>query len=97
MIHVGVATVRSFFMSRTTRPSSQSRCESRRRNSTCFLLTLCSISRFRANVGFYDLTRDGKRFLVNTRTHKEQAALLTVVRNWSAQFQDESIRENPRN
>jgi Tol biopolymer transport system component len=44
------------------------------------------------NAGFYDVTRDGKRFLVTIRTHKEQAAPLTVVTNWSAQFQDESKR-----
>ena len=50
-----------------------------------------------SNVGFYDVTRDGKRFLVNTRTHKEQTAPLTVVTNWSAQFKDDSIRENRRN
>jgi eukaryotic-like serine/threonine-protein kinase len=34
------------------------------------------------NVGFYDVTRDGKRFLINIRTHKEQTAPLTVVTNW---------------
>ena len=39
------------------------------------------------NVGFYDVTRDGKRFLVNIRTHKQQAAPLTVVTNWPAQLQ----------
>jgi len=39
------------------------------------------------NVGFYDVTRDGKRFLVNIRTHKEQAAPLTVITNWPAQLQ----------
>jgi hypothetical protein len=44
------------------------------------------------NAGFYDVTRDGKRFLVTIRTHKEQAAPLTVVTNRSAQFQDESKR-----
>jgi eukaryotic-like serine/threonine-protein kinase len=48
------------------------------------------------NVGFYDVTRDGKRFLVNARTHKEQSAPLTVVTNWSAQFQNESSRDIPR-
>jgi dipeptidyl aminopeptidase/acylaminoacyl peptidase len=42
------------------------------------------------NVGFYDVTRDGKRFLVNTRTHKEQAAPLTVLTNWPAQVEDQS-------
>ncbi len=34
------------------------------------------------NVGFYDVTRDGKRFLVNARTLKEQSAPLTVVTHW---------------
>jgi eukaryotic-like serine/threonine-protein kinase len=42
------------------------------------------------NAGFYDVNRDGKRFLVNTRTHIEQAAPLTVVTNWSAQLQNGS-------
>ena len=41
-------------------------------------------------VGYYDATRDGKRFLVNIRTHKEQAAPLTVVTNWLALVQNES-------
>jgi len=39
------------------------------------------------NEGFYHVTRDGKRFLVNTRTHKEQSAALTVVTNWSSMLQ----------
>ena len=39
------------------------------------------------NAGFYDVTRDGKRFLVNVRTHREQAAPLTLVTNWSTQPQ----------
>ena len=36
------------------------------------------------NVGFYDVTRDGKRFLVtiSLRTLKEQSAPLTVVTHW---------------
>ena len=34
------------------------------------------------NVGFYDVTRDGKRFLVNTRTLAERTVPLTVVTNW---------------
>ena len=42
------------------------------------------------NVGFYDVTHDGQRFLVNTRTHKEQAAPLTIVTNWLSQIEDES-------
>ena len=36
--------------------------------------------------GYYDVDRDGKRFLVNTRTREQQDAPLTVVTNWSAQF-----------
>jgi Tol biopolymer transport system component len=38
------------------------------------------------NAGFYDIARDGKRFLVNIRTLKEQQAPLTIVTNWAAQF-----------
>ena len=40
------------------------------------------------NVGFYDVTRDGKRFLVNVRTWKEQTKSLTVISNWSAELQN---------
>ena len=36
------------------------------------------------------MTRDGKHVLVNIRTHKEQAAPLTLVTNWLAQLQNES-------
>jgi Tol biopolymer transport system component len=42
-----------------------------------------------SGAGFYDVTRDGKRFLVNVRTHREQAAPLTLVTNWPAQLQNE--------
>jgi serine/threonine protein kinase/WD40 repeat protein len=42
------------------------------------------------NVGFYDVTHDGKRFLINVRTHKQQAAPLTLVTNWTAQLQSQS-------
>jgi hypothetical protein len=42
------------------------------------------------NVGFYDVTRDGKRFLVNIRTHKEQAAPPTIITHWMALVQKES-------
>jgi eukaryotic-like serine/threonine-protein kinase len=35
---------------------------------------------------FYDVTRDGKRFLVNVRTPKEQDAPFTVVTNWASRF-----------
>ena len=40
------------------------------------------------NVGFYDITRDGTRFLVNTRTLKEQSTPLTVLTNWPLQLQN---------
>ena len=50
-----------------------------------------------SNVGFYDVTRDGKRFLVNVRTLKEQTAPLTVVTNWHFHQQGESRGELPRN
>jgi len=49
------------------------------------------------NVGFYDVTRDGKRFLVNTRTLKEQSEPLTILTNWLAQLQSESKNELPKN
>jgi Tol biopolymer transport system component len=42
------------------------------------------------NVGFYDVARDGKRFLVNNRTHRQSAAPLTLVTNWPAQLQNQS-------
>jgi hypothetical protein len=41
-------------------------------------------------VGFYDVTRDGKRFLVNNRTHRESAAPLTILTNSSALLQNQS-------
>jgi hypothetical protein len=47
------------------------------------------------NVGFYDVTRDGQRFLVNARTHKEQTEPLTVVTDWTAQLQNGS--RSPKN
>jgi hypothetical protein len=50
-----------------------------------------------SNVGFYDVTRDGNRFLVNRTTNKQQTAPLTVITNWSAQFQKESKSEVPGN
>ena len=40
------------------------------------------------NVGFYDVTRDGKRFLVDARTAKEQAAPLTLMTDWTATIQN---------
>jgi serine/threonine protein kinase/Tol biopolymer transport system component len=49
------------------------------------------------NVGFYDATRNGRRFLVNTRTSREQNAPLTIVTNWLAQIQSESRNELPKN
>jgi hypothetical protein len=39
------------------------------------------------NAAFYDVTRDGKRFLVNIRTHKEESAPLTVDTNWLSSLQ----------
>ncbi len=40
------------------------------------------------NVGFYDVTRDGKRFLVNVRTWKEQSKPLMVITDWTAQVRN---------
>jgi Tol biopolymer transport system component len=40
------------------------------------------------NAGFYDVARDGKRFLVNARTLREQSAPLTVIANWPALLQN---------
>jgi WD40 repeat protein len=48
------------------------------------------------NVGFYDVTRDGQRFLVNARTVKEQTASLTLVTDWTAQIQSESRSDVPK-
>ena len=42
------------------------------------------------NAGFYDVARDGKRFLVNARTVSEQTAPLTLVANWPALLQSQS-------
>jgi eukaryotic-like serine/threonine-protein kinase len=39
------------------------------------------------NVAFYDVTRDGKRFLVNIRTPKEESEPLTVDSNWLSSIQ----------
>jgi Tol biopolymer transport system component/predicted Ser/Thr protein kinase len=47
-----------------------------------------------SNVGYYDVTRDGKRFLVNVRTHKEQTAPLTVVTNWLELLRGSEIPKN---
>src|SRR5215469_7113737 len=46
------------------------------------------------NVGDYDVTRDGKRFLVNARTLKEQSAPLTVVTHWPEVVQGGAGNEN---
>jgi hypothetical protein len=43
-----------------------------------------------ANEKNYDVSRDGQRFLVTYRTHKEQSASLTVITNWTAQLQREA-------
>ena len=40
-----------------------------------------------SNVGFYDVTRDGKRFLVNMTTDRERMAPLTVITNWTTLLQ----------
>ncbi|HEY1679266.1 MAG TPA: protein kinase [Candidatus Sulfotelmatobacter sp.] len=37
----------------------------------------------------YDVTRDGQRFLVTYRTHREQSAPLAVMTNWSAGLQNQ--------
>jgi len=49
------------------------------------------------NVGFYDVTRDGKSFLVNIRTHKEQAMPLTILTNWTAQLKNAPPNEATKN
>jgi len=56
------------------------------------VLSSKSLFRFQLpwNAGFYDVTRDGKRFLVTVRTGSEQVAPLTVITNWTALVQDES-------
>jgi serine/threonine protein kinase/Tol biopolymer transport system component len=43
-----------------------------------------------SNAGFYDVTRDGKRFLVTVRTGTEQLAPLTLITNWTALLQNDS-------
>jgi hypothetical protein len=48
-------------------------------------------------VGFYDVTRDGKRFLVNTRAHREQVEPLTIMTNWPAHIQSGSRNDVPKN
>jgi hypothetical protein len=47
---------------------------------TLFHLTLPAIA------GFYDVTRDGQRFLVNRRTRLEEAAPLIVAIDWQRQL-----------
>ena len=49
------------------------------------------------NVGSYDVTRDGKRFLVSARSLKEQTAPLTIITNWPALVQGESRNDLPKN
>jgi serine/threonine protein kinase len=39
------------------------------------------------NIAFYDVSRDGKRFLITMRTHKEESAPLLVDTNWLAPLQ----------
>jgi eukaryotic-like serine/threonine-protein kinase len=48
-------------------------------------------------VGDYDVTRDGKRFLVNIRAHKEQVEPLTIMTNWPAHIQSGSGNQVPKN
>ena len=43
-----------------------------------------------SNAGFYDVTRDGKRFLANIRTGREQLAPLMLITNWTSLVQKES-------
>jgi len=42
------------------------------------------------NVGFYDVTRDGQRILVNARTDKERMAALTLMTDWTAELYRDS-------
>jgi hypothetical protein len=44
---------------------------------------------FYANERNYDVTRDGQRFLMTYRAHKEQAAPLTLITNWPATLRTE--------
>ena len=48
------------------------------------------------NVGFYDVTADGQRFLINTCTHLEQSAPLTVITDWPAQFRLKLEGQRPK-
>lgn len=50
-----------------------------------------------SNAGYYDVTGDGKRFLVNARTFKEQSAPLTLVTNWRSLIQSEPKSEANKN
>lgn len=49
-----------------------------------------------SNAGFYDVSRDGQKFLLTTRTPKEQAAPLTLLTNWTARIQ-ETVTQAPKN
>ena len=49
-----------------------------------------------SHAGFYDVSRDGQKFLFTTRTPKEQAAPLTLLTNWMARTQQTATR-NPNN
>lgn len=47
------------------------------------------------NIGFYDVTADGQRFLLNTRTQKEKTEPLTLVTNWTIQLRSETSKKSP--
>jgi Tol biopolymer transport system component len=38
------------------------------------------------NVFFYDVTRDGRRFLINTRVDEPNAAPLSIILNWASEM-----------
>jgi len=41
-----------------------------------------------SNVGFYDVTADGQRFLVSRATPLQQSAPLMVITDWRAQLRE---------
>jgi len=47
---------------------------------------------FYANEKNYDVTRNGQQFLMTYRTHKEQAAPVAVITNWTAGLQNRSSK-----
>jgi eukaryotic-like serine/threonine-protein kinase len=38
------------------------------------------------DVFFYDVTRDGRRFLINTRVDEPNAAPLSIILNWASEM-----------